>query len=204
MECRRIKLAARLFLLAMLMLTPFISAGCTTNRATVYLKSMNDSSRILSPHWKVVAARITDTNNVDIFMSDRALNELEKTDFSKINKDIEICHVRMFIAPRAGHTPIQSTACNTIINFIILTPGAAGEYSGAGFMIPELSSDYRHFRGSLIDGRTNLIRKTGTFQDLLGTGSPEGTIEAVNDPAMVRRFELVMEKLRYKIFPEKD
>lgn len=83
---------------------------------------------------KVVTAVCTSDPYVDtsLWLSDLTSTQLESGDF----QDGQILHVEMLFPPRAGETPIDSSATNLSIRYIVISGGTVGLYEGGGFGYP--------------------------------------------------------------------
>jgi hypothetical protein len=136
-----------------------------------------------------------DENTADIYMTDLPLDRLG--DLSDGLDDLagSIVHVQLFLTPHAGKTPIDDTAVNVAVRHAILSRGAAGLYSGAGFaFIGEPGGP--QLRGRLRQGTMRLSFRTPDFADLLGPSRISGVIAAQLDEATAAVLSRRMTALR--------
>jgi hypothetical protein len=105
--------------------------------------------------------------------------------------------VRMFWKPRAASTPLDETATNTTVQYIVFKEGVdAGEsdagkpsvgiYSGGGFLYPETDLDAAILGANLWQATLTLSDKSDGFVDELGPSIMQGRFTARrDDEAMV-------------------
>lgn len=118
--------------------------------------------------------------------------------------------IRLFWTPRAGRTPIDRTATNATIHYLIFTPGdtaEAGVYSGAGFVYPSENPGGRTIEASVWESNLLLTDRSEAFNDLLGQAVLKGAFAARRDDLGVqetlRRLDnMVRERLGYPRFVE--
>ena len=127
-------------------------------------------------------------------------------------KPTQAVTIRMFWQPLPGRTPIDSTATNATIHYMIF-PGddgkLAGVYSGAGFVYPNQYPGDKSFTGSVWQSNLLLRDATDGFKDLLGPAQLQGTFTAKRDDtrvtAMIRTLNsLVRERVGYPRFVQAD
>jgi len=70
--------------------------------------------------------------HTSLWLSDRSTAELETGDFT----DGQILHIEMLFPPRAGETPIDASATNLSLRYIVVSGGEVGLYEGGGFGYP--------------------------------------------------------------------
>jgi hypothetical protein len=101
-----------------------------------------------------------------------------------------IVHVHMFMRPRAGRTPIATTASTAMIRILVLANGEMGLYGGGGFFMPSKAPGGASCGGALRLGTVHLLRATPGFVDRLGPAYFSGSFVARRDPeevAVLRR-----------------
>ncbi len=95
--------------------------------------------------------------------------------------------LRMFWEPRAGKTPIDATATNATIHYVIFSQQSGDEatevgvYSGAGFFFPDSDPGDAQLNGGVWDANLVLLDQTEKFTDLLGQASLRGKLAAKRD-----------------------
>jgi hypothetical protein len=176
--------------------------GCTSGHSTIQLRSQTTKGAVLAPEWTEVVARISDPNNIDIFMLDQPLDAYELAAATGAEQTMQACHIHIFLRPKAGRTPIQASACTATVRHLILVGDQAGEYGGAGFMTPLSGTTEKTIHASIVEGRARLVRATTGFADRLLDAEINGTISARHDPAAARKIERALDRWRYERFGE--
>lgn len=118
-----------------------------------------------------------------------------------IDNPTQAVTIRLFWKPRAGRTPIQSSATNATIHYIIF-PGseAVGIYAGAGFVFPTNKVGSSTLTASLWDASLSFADGTVTFEDLLGKAAMKGKFKARrNDAELDRAMRSINTAIRAKI-----
>jgi hypothetical protein len=91
--------------------------------------------------------------------------------------------IRMFWSPHAGRTPIDPTATNATIQYVIF--GEAGKeigiYSGAGHLYPNSTVGSDLFTGSVWQSTLRIADKTDGFNDTIGLARLEGKFTVSRD-----------------------
>lgn len=85
--------------------------------------------------------------------------------------------IRMFWNPRAGKTPVDETATNATIHYIIFTGENredVGIYSGAGFVYPNSGLDGDKLVAGVWQSSLRLTDQSKGFHDRLGQATLEG------------------------------
>lgn len=98
--------------------------------------------------------------------------------------------LRMAWQPWAGYTPVDATAVNATIQYVIFAgsdPVELGIYSGAGFVYPHQRPGRERLKLSLWDSTLQLSDRTQGFEDRLGSARLTGTIEVRQDAFHVQR-----------------
>ena len=104
-------------------------------------------------------------------------------------------HIHLFLNPKPGKTPIEPTAANTTVRYILIANGEIGVYDGAGFILPSKEIGKDSLAGSLKGAPTMLTRKTPRFNDLLGTARTDVSFGAKLDPVMADELKARIEAL---------
>jgi len=103
--------------------------------------------------------------------------------------------VRMFWRPKAAATPLDETATNTTVQYIVFgdrpgdTQGGAsdsrrvqvGIYSGGGFLYPETDLGAQTLQANLWQATLSLADKSDGFEDTLGPSIMRGRFTARRD-----------------------
>ncbi len=89
--------------------------------------------------------------------------------------------IRMFWQPVGGRTSLNPTSVNATFRYVVLTPGAAGMYEGAGFVRIYSTPGSDTMLACIVDGDLRLAEATKDFHDDLGRASFTGNFAAVLD-----------------------
>jgi hypothetical protein len=121
-----------------------------------------------------------DPDTADVYMTDLPSSVWEAgADVSDLSGTL--VHVRMFIRPRAGRTPIADTASTATIRVMVLAKGEIGVYGGGGFFVNSGNPGKERFRGGVRDASLRLVSATGGFVDRLGVSAFTGEVSGVQD-----------------------
>ncbi len=128
-----------------------------------------------------------DKNTADIYLTD--LSDADLTNFFENDADWSqisgsMVHVHLFLNPKPGKTPIEPTAANATVRYIIITKGQIGVYDGAGFILPSKKIGKKSLSGSFKGAPTRLTRKTPGFNDILAIARMDLSFSAKLDPVM--------------------
>ncbi len=102
--------------------------------------------------------------------------------------------VRLFWRPRAGRTPLEETATNCTITYLVFAddpdddrrnPGQLGLYSGAGFLYLDGKPGPASLAADMWEAALNLETRSDRFVDLLGEANLTGSFKAQRDPGKV-------------------
>ncbi len=104
--------------------------------------------------------------------------------------------VRMFWLPRVGATPIDRTATNASVNYIVFGPSLSsrgpaadrtevGVYSGAGFLYLNSDPSARQLRAGIWEANIQLSDGSLEFIDQIGPSLLTGSVRATRDDQRV-------------------
>ena len=99
----------------------------------------------------------------------------------------QVVHIRMHWMPRAGSTPVDPSATNASVRYLIFTEEAAGMYSGAGFLSPRDGPGGERFTAALRSAALRLEDRTEDFNDRLGVAHASGSFSARHAPHLTAR-----------------
>lgn len=153
-------------------------AGCAGK--TLRLESVAGRGTLVT-EFPTRVFRSSDANTVDVYFTDLP-PELWRADADLSGASGTLVHLHMFLSPKAGKTPMASTASNLTIRYLICARGALGLYAGGGFILNQTGTAEREFEARVSRGSVRLIRKSTSFRDALGPAELSGKIEATNDP----------------------
>jgi hypothetical protein len=102
--------------------------------------------------------------------------------------------IRLFWRPRAGRTPLEETATNCTVTYLVFADdpdddrrvaGQVGVYSGAGFLHLGDKPGESHLSADMWDADLDLETRSDRFVDLLGDATLTGSFRARRDRARV-------------------
>lgn len=95
--------------------------------------------------------------------------------------------IRMFWNPHAGRTPIDATATNATLQYILFddTGKEIAIYSGAGYFYPNNSLGSDSFTGSLWQSSLRIADKSEGFDDKIGMARIDGKFTVTRDDLAV-------------------
>ncbi len=175
---------ARFGVLSALLALSAALGGCGFSGAAGDLRTASiNGSVALQPKARVIVYAPLDENSADVYLTDLTREQLEST--SPITSFTgSIVHLHLFVRPRAGRTPIESTASSASVRHAVLTGGPVGIYGGGGFLMPDEAPGERHFGGSVTAGTLRLTNASPGFDDRLGAADISGSFNARRDDAM--------------------
>lgn len=180
----------RLLISTTAILAAALTASCIhvpfIHRGDAELRSIAEPA-VLSPDLPVRAYISLDKREADIYLTDLTDEQLTRffdDDASWATFEAQIIHVRMFIQPRAGRTPIEPTAISATVRYAIMSKGEIGVYAGAGFCLPRLDPGGGSFAASLSGADVRLSRATPGFNDPLGPATLSVDFNAPEDPEL--------------------
>ena len=101
--------------------------------------------------------------------------------------DGQALHIELLFRPRPGYTPLDPTATNIVIRYIIMSRGEVGVYEGGGFGYPIGSVDDGSMSLRIEDASLTLGAHTDGFVDLLSPASLSGTFHGPRDDAIAAK-----------------
>jgi hypothetical protein len=144
------------------------------------------SDAVDAPRLPTTAYLTADGASAEVYLTDLDPRDLDPgTDLARVSG--RIIQFKMFLAPKAGSTPIESSACSVTVRHIVLAGGAIGVYSGGGFLLPRGSAGEAEFSGSVREATLRLTGQRGPFVDRLGPAILTGSFSAPRNEALARR-----------------
>ena len=172
-------------------------AGCVSpDRVT--LLSTTSSAR-LDARFPTVAFAPLGRAGVDIILTDLTLDQLDPaTDIESLTG--RIIRISVVVRPLAGATPIDPTAANATVQYLILSRGAIGLYSGGAFVNPSepLGADNLHVK--IKGGTVRLTARNDRFTDPLGPTELRADFAAVPDEALTARAAAKLEQAIARLY----
>lgn len=168
----------------------FALPGCgmvTALRGTSGSLVSDEQPNRLDPAIKTRLFDYQNNNTADIVLSDLPPEILADGDAWQ-SATGQIIHARMFVQPRPGRTPIETTACTVTLRYIVLAgEGQYGIYAGGGFLIPDGAPEGTRFSGEIHNATLRLVSATPGFKDLIGSGTLGLDFRASRDENAVAR-----------------
>ncbi len=154
-----------------------------------------DRPASLAPRFTTAVFVSTDANEADLFLTDLPPERLADPSDTLADAAGSLLHIHLFVIPAAGSTPMDPTACNVALRYVVLSGGAVGVYSGGGFLYPSGKTANPTFGGTLAGGSLRLTRATADFRDMLGPALLEGPIASARDPRAASALRARLEAL---------
>lgn len=140
---------------------------------------------ILQPAFSTAVYTATDRTGADIYLTDLPPEAFAAADgqpaILRGGYAGTILHLRVFLIPKAGKTPIDYNATNTTITAVVLTGDAHGQYGGGGFLLPSGKPLDNRFGGAIRQGTVQFVAGTPGFADRIGFGELSGNVSAALD-----------------------
>lgn len=128
------------------------------------------------------------TTDTSVYVSDIPIDQLISGDF----RSGQVVHVEKLWQPKAGKTPLDSSATNVSIRYVVFSEGEVGIYHGGGFATFKEHDDGRRVTVSVLDASLRLGESTPGFNDLLGPTQLVGNITAKLDRASARKVHFLL------------
>jgi hypothetical protein len=155
-----------------------------------------DGAALFRPALPTAVFRSTDRNTADIYLTDLPADRLAAARTTDDLRDLAgvIVHVRLFLVPSAGRTPIDATACNAAVRQTVLAKGPVGIYGGGGYLSVGDDPRGETFSGTIRDASLRLLRASPDFADRLGPSTLVGTVAARRDDARADLLAAIVER----------
>ncbi len=191
---------SRLFIAPLALASLFAAAvvpGCASTLGIVGASggSLSASSlttgNTLSPRLTTIVYLTRGEGDADVYLTDLAEADLDPaTPIDELTGSI--IHLKLFLKPMAGSTPIEQTATTAAVRHLVLANGAIGLYGGGGFVFQRGEAGDRTVGGSLADATVRLVRSTPDFADQLGAAVLSGGFSARLDPERAEQLETLL------------
>lgn len=156
-------------------------SGCGTHSGITLTGVQSGTSLTLEPQLSVY--RFSDKNTADVYMTDLPKEVFDpQADLSGVSG--QLTHVHLFVAPEAGKTPIDDTACSVTVRHVVVAQGQIGVYGGGGFMYPDKRPGREYFRGNIAGATLRLVAATPGFDNKLGAAELQAGVDAQLDEPM--------------------
>lgn len=158
---------------------------CGCGYTTDYRVTSRDGAAVFAPRYVTSIYRKVDDNTADIFLSDlpreQIAERLARCARGLGGSPATVVHLRLFLVPQAGRTPIEFTASNVAITHLVMTGASSGVYGGGGFLLVSSSVGSRWLTGRMRAGTVRLTRSVEGFVDRLGPSRVAGEVAALRD-----------------------
>ncbi|MBI1336583.1 MAG: hypothetical protein GC164_06435 [Phycisphaera sp.] len=134
----------------------------------------------LSGGFESAVYSFDDSNNLTILLFD-----------GPAENPVQAVTLRVFWQPRAGRTPMDETATNTTVHYVIFAGEdrrEVGIYEGAGFVYVKNDPGDDPLRAAVWQATLQLADHTAMFNDLLGKADLKGSFSAKRDDAAVNSY----------------
>lgn len=159
-----------------------IGGGATSLRI-----ESKDRDAWMAPAYATGVYRAIDENTADFYLSDLPEDQIvdRLRTGNAAGAGAVVTHLRLFLAPKAGKTPIDFTASNCTITHVVLTgDGSVGVYGGGGFLLPDGAIGAGELSGRIKGASLKLLRRDDGFADLLGLAELSGRVRARRDDTL--------------------
>ncbi|MFG0285852.1 MAG: hypothetical protein ACF8R7_15660 [Phycisphaerales bacterium JB039] len=181
---------------AVLVVTATVAGCVSPDRVT--LESTTSDAR-LEARFPTVTFAPMGRAGLDFVLTDLTLDELDpSTDVETLTG--RIVRISVVVRPLPGATPIDPTAANATVQYLILSRGAIGLYSGGAFVNPgePLGTDNLHVR--IKRGAMRLTARNDRFIDPLGPTELAADFTAVPDEALTARAAAKLEQILARLY----
>ncbi len=179
--------------LAISLLVLWGAAGCAgpVRHGSLRAQSLGDDPVALEGEY--ITAFYADGSSVEtsFILSDVGLDQLLSGQFSRG----QVVRVDLLWVPKPGATPMDSSATNASIQYVIVADGELGVYAGAGFALPEGDASGRSLTVWLRDGSLSLLESTDGFVDLLSPAKLTGSFTATHNDQRARQLSAALRRL---------
>ena len=171
-----------------LCLNALFLGGCQhfSSQGTIRINSLGDNPVVLTAEFHTVGFDHQPDAETSFWLSDVSIDDLMSG--TVING--QILHIELLWLPRPGSTPIDSSATNASIRYIVIANGEVGVYIGAGFVMPHNDLDSSRLTVTVRDASLKLGDSTDGLVDLLSPAHLSGQFTAHRDPDLTRQFRL--------------
>lgn len=177
-----------------------IATGCESVKSVGTMRAQSLSTEPVAIDAKYTTAFYAHGGSVEssFIMSDVPLEKLLK---SKV-KNGNILHVQMLWIPKPGTTPMDSSATNVSIRYIIISDGEMGLYTGAGFALPQDKMGSDEVTIDLRNAHLTLTSSTDGFVDLLSPASLTGDFTATLNDQRTKQIRSALRRIINSALPK--
>ncbi len=165
-------------------------AGCSLFRSPPSMTSLDAEPVVLDLAY-VEASYVVQTSETSMLFSDVTLYEL----LQGPPETGSVLHAQILWGPKPGYTPVDPTATNVTLRWIVFSGGEVGVYGGAGFCWPRGKLGTGEYSISIEASTLSLIASTPGFVDLASPASITGTFSATFEPERAIRIRQAVSQL---------
>lgn len=143
--------------------------------------SIRSDQAVIRPQVRTAVYRVIDQNTADVYLSDFPPESIVQRLAGVAGEPGTIVHLHLFLAPKAGKTPIDFTASNSAVTCAVFTGDSLGVYGGGGFVLPWSRFGDASLEARVRDATVRLSDQHPGFGDRLGNAWVEGDFEARRD-----------------------
>ncbi len=169
------------------------AAGCASGRVSGSLRaeSLGEDRVYLDGVYETAVYADFNSTEISFYVTDIPLDDLLA---GNITTGM-VVHADLLWEPTAGKTPMDSSATNVTVRYIVFTDGEMGVYGGAGFAIPKGEPGKGSVSLELRDASITLLDSTDGFVDLLSPARLTGKITAGLDERRSRQMAYAVNQL---------
>ncbi len=132
-----------------------------------------------------------DATETSFFLSDVPLPDLLAGEVT----EGQVVHLDLLWIPKAGATPMDPTATNASVRYVVITGGEVGVYGGSGFAFPRGPAGRTTLSVWLREASLTLLDSTPGFVDLLSPALLSGNFTAVLDERRTHQLRYAVSQL---------
>ena len=168
-------------------------AGCASFRfdAPLRVESLGDDPIYLSGNFVTAFYGTHESTETSIILADVPPDQLLAGDISLG----QVVHVNLLWLPKAGATPMDASATNASIRYVVIANGEVGVYGGAGFVLPLGEAGEPQLSLLVKDASLTLLDSTDGFVDLLSPARLTGTVTARLNESRTRQLRYALSQL---------
>ena len=168
-------------------------AGCASGRVSGALRaeSLGDDRVYLEGVYETAVYANLNSTETSFFLTDIPMDDLLA---GNVTTGM-VVHINLLWEPTAGKTPMDSSATNVTVRYIVFADGEMGIYGGAGFAMPKGEPGKGSMSLSLRDASITLLDRTDGFVDLLSPARLTGKITAEFDERRSRQMAYAVNQL---------
>ena len=154
-------------------------AGCGAGAAvgSLQMRSLGQDPVVLTGSYVTAFYSDRGPAQISFLLADVGLQEL----LSGNVKRATVIHLDLLWVPAGGVTPMDASATNATIRYVVIADGEVGVYGGAGFALPRGAQGDHVFGLLLEDASLSLLESTEGFIDLLSPARLTGRATAALD-----------------------